>query len=434
MSVDILNLEFPNIDRDRHIITPVYMYLRKHKGLKIKSRNLHYPFFNILVHRPRMILISNAHGDDSTYLLLKFLHGLGFNIVTTVTEGNFHKEYLHGYLWGWNKDFKLFQDGMILWNTKSKEMIVEKHPELEEKLFVSGATGFDRYKIFTYKQKSAFLEEFKLTKYKKVLGIASFGIFDHIDRPDVLATVNPYFSQESLRTFQEDLIKLRSAYRVLIQNNPDTLFILRVHPQLANKVYRTEFSDLLDLPNIFVSSSYGNLPSVADAISISDFWIGYESTTSIEGWLLNKMTVYLNPTRADFQRENHYRGCLIVDSVEKLQSVIDRFYRQEKIEEYDALNDNRENIIKEVIEHGDGKNHVRAAELIYTFFQKAKRPPFFKTSVALFKKIDFTALIKLCVYNIPIYWKIRPNLQKPVRLIPLDKDETKKYEQLYENV
>lgn len=428
--MDILNLEFPNIDRDMHIVTPVNLYLKKRYHLKVAVKNLHNALFYILLHRPRLVYISNAHGDDSTFKLIRLLHSLDIKVVTLVTEGNFQKNFIHGYLWGWNTDFRLYQDVMILWNEYSRDAILHYHPELEPQIRVSGATGFDRYFLMRFLSKQEFTEQNKLP-YKKVVGIAGFGLFDHLDNYLLLKTVIPDISVEAFEIFKGDLIKLRGLYRELIANNPDILFVLRMHPQLVTKFHRSEFSECGDLPNIYISSSFGNLPAIADAISVSDIWIGYESTTSLEAWLLKKMVVYINPTTADFQRENHYKGCLIVKTLEELQQTIDNYYAEGIPEAYKALSGEREAIIKQVIEFDDGKNHQRAGDIIYEYYKKAKRPGI-KCMLALARLVPWKSVARFYLHSNKWYFRMRKNLVRPDEKYPKEKNQIRRYEKTYE--
>ena len=429
-TVDILNLEFPNIDRDMHIVTPVNLYLRKHYKLSVTVKNLHNALFYIFLYRPRLVYISNAHGDDSTFKLIRLLNSLGIKVVTLVTEGNFQETFIHGYLWGWNTDYKLYQEVMILWNEHSRNSILQFHPELETQVRVSGATGFDRYFLMPFMSKEQFLKDNNL-QYRKVIGIAGFGLFDHLDNYKMLKTVIPDMSLEAFDVFKEDLEKLRKIYRAFIMNNPDILFILRMHPQLVSKVHRSEFSECVDLKNVYISSSYGNLPNIADAINISDIWLGYESTTSLEAWLLRKMVVYINPTTADFQRENHYKGCLIVQTLEELQSVANEFYQAGIPAAYQALEPERKAIIKKVIEYDDGKNHQRAAGIIYESYKKAQRPSF-RTMKKLAKLIDWPAALRFVLYKYKWYFKLRKKLVRPDANYPKEKNQVKQYEKMYE--
>ena len=49
---------------------------------------------------------------------------------------------------------------------------------LSSRMIVTGATGFDRYKLLQFKSKIDFINEHSFEKYLRIIGIAGWG-FDH---------------------------------------------------------------------------------------------------------------------------------------------------------------------------------------------------------------------------------------------------------------
>lgn len=435
--MDVLNLEFPNLDRDRHIITPVYAYLGKKYGLKIVSRNLNNRFFFLLKYRPSLLLLSNAHGQPETIEIMKVARKAGIAIVTLVTEGNFHEENLHGYLWGWNNEKVLYQDAFILWNERSRKIALKHHPELAGKLFVSGATGFDRYRLFKFRDKTEFLSQYGLKKFRGIIGIAGFGVFDHVENRDYIKKMQPAITDEQIDMHINDLHRLRDIYYEMISDHPDLLFILRVHPQVRD-IGRSEFTRLLSLPNVIVSDNYKKsdfaLNSISDVISVCDLWLGYESTTVIEAWLLGKPTILINPSGADFIRENHSDGCPKVKTLDEINTVIDEFYRTGKIESNEALKERRGEIINDIIGYDDGYNHRRAAELVFEQLKNRKRPNYLNIFFSLPFRFALITTLRYYLFRTWIYKKIRPGVWASHHWYPLDKAEVQKFEQMYSPV
>jgi surface carbohydrate biosynthesis protein len=436
MAVDILNLEFPNVDRDYHAITPLRLYLRKKYKLKIVTKNLFNPYFNIIKYNPKLILFSNPYGDESTFQLIKLLKKAGFYIVSLTAEGNTNDQRIETYIYGWNTDKVLYQDVAILWSDRFRGLLVDKYPELKEKLFVSGSTGFDRYAFLKFKNKEAFLAESGLDKkYKKVITICSSGVFKGlIDQRIQEVFVNDVFAKETMDTYADDLPLLQQIYLKLVRENPDILFILRLHPEFTNTVEFSEFRDLLDLPNAYLSKYNGNLPLVSDCVNIADINIGYESTTAMESWLLNKLTICLNPTRADFERETHYLGCLILKTYEQLQETINKYYNNEVIKEYEDLKPKREEILRDTIGHSDGANYKRAAAIIMQQLPKARRVSRFKMLKAFWRKDFIRRTFCYYLWQWDFYFKLRPGLTKPAYLYPLENDKVEKYEKIYSDI
>lgn len=435
--MDILNLEFPNLDRDRHIITPVYEYLKKKYGVSVISCNLNNRFFSLLRYRPKLLLLSNAHGQAETIEIMKIARASKIKVVTLVTEGNFHEENLHGYLWGWNHEKILNQDAFIFWNEKSKEITLKHHPELKDKIFVSGATGFDRFSLLKFRDKGGFLKEYNLTGYKGVIGIAGFGVFDHLERIDYLKEMQPAITDEQIQMHKSDLENLREIYLHLIQSNPDILFIVRHHPQITD-TSKTEFTQVEHLPNVIVSNNYKTseygLNNITDVISVCDLWLGYESTTVVEAWMLKKPTILVNPTTDNFTRENHSSACPKVKTVAQLNEVIKEYYLTGRIGIFEALNDRRKAVIRDIIGYADGKNHQRAAGIIMKFLENQRRP----SRLDIFRNLPFRFALKTTLrfylFNTLLYKRIRPNVWASHYWYPLDKKEVAKYEMLYKSV
>lgn len=365
--LDILNLEWPNSDRDLHIVTPVLEYLKLKYNLRCKTLSIFNGYYYVLKYKPKLILISNYVGADTNHKLIKNIRllniGGGIKIVTLISEGNVSDLNPISYLWGWNLDKKLYIDKMILWSTRSKNHFLNAYPEFEEKMAVSGATGFDRYKLFKFINKTDFLNKYKL-KYKKVIGIGSF-VFDAFFDKLLEQTVKlGNYQKENIELFQQDRFKLHEIYKKLIEKNKDILFILRYHPGTIN-FEKNEFYGLEQYENVFISNSFTNTDiKITDIINISDLWIAYESTTVMEAWLLGKQTFLINPTKSDFVRENVYKGSPIAKTEEESQRFIDEFFSTNTIRSFENLENTRKQVIKDIIEHCDGKNYQRAAEEI----------------------------------------------------------------------
>jgi hypothetical protein len=411
-------------------MAPLFLSLKNTYKLNVKFKNLYLAYFYIYLYRPKLILLSNAHGDESTFKLVKHLSSLGINVITLTTEGNFTKKYLFGYLWGWNNDLVLYQNYLLLWNEKSRQLILDEYPYLKDQLLVSGSVGHDRYKILKFRSKEDFLKTIGRQKeFKKVVGLASFGLFAYINDADYFRVVNPNFSMEALEIYKQDISKLRNIYYNIIKENPDILFLLRPHPEqvIRGNVENSELSNLDCLPNIYWSSRYTDIPGIDDAISVSDMWIAYESNTSLEAWLLNKPTVYINPTTTEFERENHYLGNAIASCQDQLQGYIDEFYRFGKIEDFESRRDVRENMMKEIFEYTDGKNYRRTADMINDLIVKMKNPDYSKSRRELRQNISWKNVLVSVIHRVPLYFKIRKSLNRNIYLAPMKSGSIQHY-------
>jgi len=378
LSIDILNLEWPNSNRDLHIVTPVLVYLHKKSNISYKTKSIFNGYYYLLKHKPKLLLISNFGGAGINHEIVKLAYSMNIKVISFISEGNVKKEALEQFLLGWNKDKTLYVDKMLLWSNRSRDIFLSKYPTFKDKLVVSGGIGFDRYKILEFKEKNRFLDENNL-KYKKVIGIGAWG-FDHFFGDYYSKHEQQFldiYSKEQIELHREDLCNIQKIYRSLIENNPDILFILRYHPGTID-FEKNEFFGLDRYPNVFISNKFQNVDyQISDLINISDLWIGYETTTAMEAWLLNKQTFLINPTRSDFIRENVHKGSPIIKSNDEAQALIDEYFKNGTIQQFEKLENNRKEIIKDVIEYGDGKNHIRAAkEIIKVFNQPDKKVKF----------------------------------------------------------
>lgn len=364
--VDILNLEWPQSDRDRHIVTPVYLYLQKKYSLNIKVENIFQGFAAIKKYKPRLLLISNFGGAGVNHQIVKYAFLAGIKVVSLISEGNVKEEAADQYLWGWNKEKKLYVDRLLVWTDRSKEIFSKFYPKISEKIVVTGGTGFDRYKILSFISKKEFLKSHGLEKYNRVIGIAAWG-FDHFfgdyyERHKIFYLEK--FGIKQIEMHRTDLYLLQKIYAEMIIQNPNTLFVLRHHPGTLD-YDKNEFKGLEGLPNVFRSSRKENWQyKISDLISVSDLWIGYESTTALEAWLMKKATFLINPSRHDFVRENVYKGSPIAKNAAEAQEMIDKYFISGSLPGFEKREGEREKIIKDVIGFDDGRNYIRAAEEI----------------------------------------------------------------------
>ncbi len=420
--LDILNLEWPQSDRDLHIVSPVLTYLKKRFSVTYQTVSIFNGYYYILKHKPKMIIISNFQGAGINNEIVKTAFLSGIKIVTLISEGNVKEEELEQFLWGWNRDKNFYVDKMLVWSKRSENIFLSRYPDLESQLSTTGATGFDRYKLLTFMPKHDFLNVNQL-KFKKIIGIAAWG-FDHMFGDYFKKNEKHYldvFGQEQIDIHRNDLVKLQIIYKKLIEQNKDILFILRYHPGTID-FEKNEFYCLGHFNNVFISNQYkNNSYQISDLINISDLWIGYETTTALEAWLLRKQTFLINPTRSDFIRENVHKGSPIVKTTEEAQKLIDEFYSNCTIRTFEVLKERRRKIIKDTIEYDDGKNYIRASEEIIKIFNKPDKKITF--SFKIYKEA-FKQILKL-ILSKTIFKKRWPNLN-------YKSDFAKKYQNMYD--
>lgn len=371
-TLDILLLGWPDGERDHHITLPVMLYLEKKYGLNVKFENIFNGFELIDRLKPSVLMIGCFSGAKVNHEITKYAYQRGIKVVSLMSEGNILAKTAKYYLWGHNHDEDLYADLLLVWSNRAREILVREYPELSDRIEVSGGTGFDRFVNVDFKNKEEFLKENSLTKFKNVVGIASWG-FDLIGDNDYFEEVKERvylrFSPEQVEMHRKDLYKVQKIYADFVKSRPDTLFILRYHPASFDFEFH-EFFGIENEPNVFISKlNEGGDYSVSDLISVSDIWIAYQSTTTIEGWLMNKPTLLVNPTRDDFVREEGYLGSAIYKTSDELKSAVEEFYRNGEIRRFNDQIDHRKKAISDTIGWSDGSNFVRAAEFIYNIFK-----------------------------------------------------------------
>ncbi len=402
--VDILILELPFSDRDLNISVPIYLELKR-RNINVKIANLHFSYYYILKYRPKLIFFSSLH-DLVVIEEKKMLFDLGYPFLSYTTEGNFTEKALHSYVWGWNTELKLYQDKLLLWNQKSFDLTKEKYPDLTPFLEVVGSVGHDRYINKTFKEINL------KNKYKKVIGIAGFGMLKYINRLEYVTTVHPTYPLDQFKLFADDRIKLNEIYYNLIYENSDTLFVLRYHPELDGIFEESEFYGLEKLENVLTSSIRNEYKNIDSIINACDIWLGYETNTSLESWLLNKPTIYINPTTSNFLRENHYEGNIIAKNYFELITYINEFYQTGKILDFESKKGIRLKILQNVIENCDGRNYQRACDSIMNYYTNLRR----NYSSIIFLKLlsaNFLKIVRMLVWKRNIYWKLRKKLIRP---------------------
>ena len=373
-SIDILNLEWPWSDRDLHIVTPVLVYLKKKYNLKAITKNIFHGYYYIWKYRPKLLVISNFSGADINHFVVKNSYNSGIRTISLISEGNVKPELADQFLWGWNKDKVLYLDKFLLWSKRSKKIFTDKYPMLSSRMIVTGATGFDRYKLLQFKSKIDFINEHSFEKYLRIIGIAGWG-FDHFWGDYYEQHKNFFIESYGIKQIQmhrEDAIKLRRIYEILIKNNPDILFILKYHPGILYKE-KSEFYGLDRYENVYVIDNTNSKYKISDLINVSDLWIGYETTTALEAWLLGKTTFLINPTTTDFLRNSLHKGSPIVKTADEAQELIDEYFQNGYCERFMQLEGIRRKLIEDVIQYDDGKNHVRAANEIYKIYKQPDR-------------------------------------------------------------
>lgn len=359
--------------RDVEILIPVLYYVEKYLNIEVEKAFI-FDIDKIRRKKPNLILVANTIGSKNHHLITKYAYENNIKIFALISEGNFRTNGTFNY-WGYNTDKIFYQEYICHWSNRTKTFLSNELPEYQDKMILTGATGFDRYKIYKFKTKESFLEKYNLSQYKKVIGYAGWA-FGKIHNSTGLLEIKDTFKEkanERIEWMTKQQFIIENILRNTIENNPDTLFILKrhpneIHPHLTQKD-NNEMVNLEHYPNVLYLRNEEDIHSL---ISVSDIWTTFESTTVLEAWMMKEIpTIFINPD-SDFIRDENFKGTVIVKSYKELQSKIDEYYKTGKVADMYSPEKikARVQIFENVIGFSDGMNHLRAGYYLRKTIEK----------------------------------------------------------------
>ena len=370
------------IGRDVEMMLPLRYFAERFLNCEFHHA-LNIDIHQIYRIRPDVILQANTIGSNLYFEISKIAHDQNIPIFAFISEGNFRTDGTFN-IWGFNRDSKFYQEYVCCWSERTAEFLKKQVPEANEKIVVTGGVGFDRYTIYKFMQKEEFLSKYNKPNYKKVIGYAgwAFGKLDHKrGREELLYWAGG--DEKKFEWIESQRKQVSNILRSAIENNRDTLFILKQHPQEnapeRPEPVKNEMSELMGYENVIHISAQ---ESIHDLISVCDIWTCFESTTALESWLMGRQTIFINP-ETDFNRDSLYKGSALVKSYDDFQNLINEYYSIGRIKEfYSSEKDSmRRNLIKNIIGYGDGMNHIRAAAYFQKTLQRvynAEKKPVYK--------------------------------------------------------
>lgn len=359
------------LGRDTEIMIPVVYTLEKYCNCNVQFIFI-WDIYAIRRFKPDIVLLPNTKGHNLYFEIAKYAYQSGVTVLAMESEGNFRTDGSFPY-WGYNTDKFFYQEWITAWSERTKNYLLKFKESTNEKVVVTGGTGFDRYKICEFESRESFLGRYSLGQYKKVIGYAgwAFGKVYSKHRKTALEYIHKDWD-ERFRWVEKNRIEVRDVLKQLIESNLDTLFIFKRHPKESFEDDLTEgpneMNELLEYDNVLYIRQEEN---IHDLIAISDVWLGFETTTSLEAWLLGIETILINPD-VNFTRNNIYKGSLIVADYSRLQTYIDEFYQKGKVQDFynRTLANNRSDIIANAIGFGDGRNHLRVCNYFLKSLKK----------------------------------------------------------------
>ncbi|MEQ8473576.1 MAG: hypothetical protein RIC35_20430 [Marinoscillum sp.] len=349
--------------RDVEIVLPVTYALEKYFDCQIIFSFI-WDIYLIRRVKPFGVLLPNTKGHHMYFEIAKYCYQSGIKVLALESEGNFRTDGSF-YYWGYNHEHFFYQDHVTCWSRRTMDYVKSiANSKQIDKIVLTGGTGFDRYIICSFKDRQGFLEKYNKSKYEKIIGYAgwAFGKMYSAHKDIANSHIFPNDKNKRFQWIEKQRLLVKDGLENLIKSNPDKLFIFKRHPKesFESDIHEgpNEMNELLEYENVLY---FKNEENIHDLINVSDLWLGFETTTCLEAWLMDKTTILYNPEE-DFPRNNIHIGSPKAKTPEELVNWVDEFFTTGKLGLFQSeqLKKNRQFLIGDAIGFGDGLNHIRA--------------------------------------------------------------------------
>ncbi len=390
--------------RDVEIVMPVIAFAEQYLNSTV---HLGFTWDLDIMYRlkPELVMLPNTVGSKLYFEISQYAHQQNIPVFALTSEGNIRTDGSF-YYWGYNTDKTFYQKYLCCWSGRTRDFLRSELPEIAERIVFTGATGFDRYRIFNFAEKHPFLSKAGKGSYKKVIGYAGWA-FGKLSNEQGIEEVLHYFKgdRSGLKWMENQMLEVEAILKTLIEKNPDILFILKRHPNEANPSITVEGQNEMNRLQHYDNVWYVNdrTTNIHDLISVSDLWMSFESTTAMETWMMGyKPTIFLNPD-PDFNRDPTYKGTVMVESSIAAQRLIDEFYQSGRIQAFDVEEKvaARKEIIEYTIGSDDGLNHVRAGYYLEKTLPVENRAKYFRKQKYLL--MNYLMRLGSLVYYKPLF-------------------------------
>jgi hypothetical protein len=369
VSCDVLNLEWSSAGRDREVATAICEALRR-RGFRVVEESVFDHRLALLRHRPRLLYVADPTGARINLEAARYAEGIGVPTVSVDAEGNYREESVAQVLWGHVDDGRLRERIKLMWSRRARDLVLGAAPELSGRLQVTGAVGFDRYRLMRFADAGEWRRRYDFD-HPQIVGYAGWAFHVAFGSGPATERWRSVFGDDGLARFRRDRDALRSLLAELIEANPETMFVIKDHPAAAGSP-ETETAGLERFANVL---RIAEQESIGDCISVCDLWTAYESTTCLEAWLLDRPTLFLNPSGGDFPRSSLHEGTPVIESGGEASRALAELREAGSIAAFEAKAERRARVITETIQWDDGRNHVRAAHRIAELLAGLPRPP-----------------------------------------------------------
>lgn len=396
--------------RDTEIVLPIVIAAEKFLNCSIDfviKWNAH----KIYLEKPDFIIVpANCIGSKMYHDIAKYAYSMNLKIFSFISEGNFNVANGHNFF-GFNDDRFFYQDYVLNWSQRTIDYMTKVAPAQKEKYVLTGAPGFDRYKIYKFISKQDFLKKYNYEKFNKVVLYSgwAFGKLQYQQGQEELEP-DEIKRPEKLRWVEDQRVKVRDALRFCIEENPDILFLLKQHPAeyYPGLTFEqcNEMSELAHYANVEYIT--GHSEGIHDLISACDLLLGFETTSAVETWMMSsKPTIFVNP-EVNFPRVDIYEGCTIAKNGSELNNFIHEYFNTGEIVDFNTeeLRQNRRKIIASSIGFSDGMNHLRSLYYLNKTLQDIDLAKINWKSKKEFKRLYYFFLFTKPFYKIGILTKL----------------------------
>ncbi len=177
MACDVLNLEWSSQGRDREVASLVCAALRR-RGYQVVEESIFNYRHLLFKHRPLVLYAAEPAGARINREVAEFAASLGVPTVSVDAEGSYVEELAERMFWGHVKGNKLPQQAKLMWSVRARDMVLSNAPELRDRLKVSGAIGFDRYRLGSFATKDQWRKRYGFEQ-EHIVGYAGWA-FDYV--------------------------------------------------------------------------------------------------------------------------------------------------------------------------------------------------------------------------------------------------------------
>lgn len=361
-SVDVLILSYSAYGRDFEAFMLLKYHLEHEFNLNVRIESVRHLYWIDRIKPPVLVLTDTI--NPSNIIAAKYAVERGVFVATIQGEGIYNPTYGEDSLWGWNHGKEVIESLRLEWSERNRNFLIKYCPTYELRTVITGAGRFDRYRIYRFKDRSEFLEQYGKPDYQHVVAYAGYAF----------AVTNPkrrqnhlflkHFTEDQLELVKQDRDQLKCWLNQIVQDFPKVLFIFKLHP--GDDKATTELVLDRSYPNVIFLQ---NEEKIEDLINVSDLWLHYNSGSALEAWLLEKPTCAFVPNDTSFQRKGYEKGGIQLQTYDDLTEMLSNFINTSTLEGYEELLPFRQQIIKTYIGWDDGFNSLRAARTVAELFK-----------------------------------------------------------------